>query len=90
MNLGEALVSLTITLSALAGFNAVVRQHSAIEKIFKTRIERISKIKQEMETQEHLISQGKLSENCKKFDRSENCYIFECSYEDQEYSLCLP
>ncbi len=90
MSFGEVLVSLTIILSALAGFNAAASQHSAVETIFKLRIETISKIRQDIENQKNLIRLEKLGENCEKLGSSENCEAFKCFFEDLEYSLCLP
>ena len=82
------LVSITITLSALAGFTSAASQHKEIRALFNEKYQGFSKLSQEINRLEHQLEKEESSPNCNPIISTRTCKLFSCEIAGQDQKLC--
>jgi len=88
MSLSEVLVSIAITLAALAGFSSAANQHQEVRILFQNRHEYFSRLSQEIERLEDGIRKGQSFPNCNLVTYTRTCALFSCKIAGEEHYLC--
>jgi len=90
MSLSEVLVSMIISLSAVAGFSSAASQYRAVEKVFKVKNKNFSELRQEIEKRKASLAREGFHSDCQRVQTSRSCDIFSCTIAYQDRSLCIP
>ena len=90
MSLSEVLVSMTISLAAVAGFSSAASQYRAVEEILKVKNKNFSELRQEVERRKAVLAREGSHSDCQLVHTTRSCEIFSCIIADQENKLCIP